>query len=268
MFTFFLKKFNVLTLFAIAYMLFLFTPTDILSMQVNYNSHWYRCEYSDGDCGPDCNNICNAIGNSTIGYVYVCGDGFMFWNESVPTFDYGLANGITSDTIITPQTTNVFFFEGVVDTNNPKGWGYIDAIVIYNYVYNVDYPAVNGYVLCTGTGIGNYYEWLEKCISIAENNNKTSNKALVYPNPTSGSIFVQLENDYIINSCVTKVTYNLYNSNAELLGTFETEQPSEIIQIPERFVSTNGAYYINCNVICSNNLLNEIIPLSFIVDGK
>lgn len=260
---------KVLTLCVVLIAMLTLSTNDVLTQinpeDIDYNAAFYRCQYraeSDG-CGLNCTMSCAADVQTN---VPVCGSGAL-GSWSTPAFDWGLANGMTSDAILGPQITNVFFFEEMVDLENPIGWGYIGAVVMYNSVWNETGDTENKYHICTNTGIGDYQEWLEKC-SIAEDNAYVSNKAVVYPNPTSGTAFVKLVDDYVTNSNITKVIYQLYKSNAELLFTFETDSPTEVIEIPENLISTIGAYYISCNIICNNPKLNEIIHLSFVVNAK
>ena len=198
MLNFLKNNFKIFTILNIALALFIVNENDILAQMKLSDvilSSWEKCPYSGSDtvCGTNCKQCYFLV--TSYGDIPVCGsiygsggDGSYFGEKFA--FDYGLANGITSDAIFKLQTTNVFFFEDAVDIENPIGVGYIDAVVIYNFSYPHSNKKQHCYVLCEGTGIKNFDEWLELC---GISNDYDIDKLSVSPNPTADETTLTME---------------------------------------------------------------------------
>ena len=168
--------------------------------------------------------------------------------------------GITSSALSTPQTTSIFFPDEP-ETDTITGVGYIGATVMYNHYFEKDNKVMNAYILCDAIKITDFDEWL----AVAECFHYQGDKATVFPNPTSGTATVTLDEDYINFCKVQSVRYRLYNSKQALLTTFEPSEVDATVTIPAHFISNNGTYFIKCDVVKENTALNEEFTLQFMV---
>ncbi|MCL2040128.1 MAG: hypothetical protein FWG85_06840 [Bacteroidetes bacterium] len=94
--------------------------------------------------------------------------------------------------------------------------------------------------MCNAIEIEDYYEWF----AVSNCNNYNGDKAIVFPNPTTGSAYINLVQDYIDTCGITAVEYELYNSNGDLLTTLNPVNVDDVVQIPATFTNTVGTYLL------------------------
>jgi len=180
--------------------------------------------------------------------------------------DAGLDMGFTSNLLSYEQKTSIFVPDA--DTLPKIGRGFIGALVTYNFYSQYLNENVDAYTLCNAIEFDDYDEWLAAALFIYDTNNYVDGKVLVYPNPTSHTAFVKLQDDYINTNNVQSVSYNLFDNNQAIITTFTPNNIEDIVIIPDNYINLNGTYYIKCNVsylLPNNQLSTEIITLSFIV---
>ncbi|MCL2039446.1 MAG: hypothetical protein FWG85_03345 [Bacteroidetes bacterium] len=99
--------------------------------------------------------------------------------------------------------------------------------------------------MCNAIEIEYYYEWL----AVSNCNNYNGDKAILFPNPTTGSAYINLVQDYIDACGITAVEYELYNSNGDLLTTINPVNVDDVVQIPATFTNTVGTYLIFVSIL-------------------
>ena len=187
------------------------------------------------------------------------------WGESL--FD-GLLSDLGNIRPGEQYITNVFFpsDEGF-DTITKKGAGYIGAKADYYFWSELLEEFIYSYITCDAIKIQGYDAWYEAATYVQNDSNYVEGKVLVYPNPTMGNAFLKLNSNFIINSNVESVSYELYNSGQTLLTTLIPLNVTNVVEIPDNYISNNGTYFVKCHITKSNGALNEVITLSFVV-GK
>ena len=86
---------------------------------------------------------------------------------------------------------------------------------------------------------------------------------VVYPNPKTGqeSAFIEFNIDHnsMLNiQDIQSVTYEIYNSEQELLLTLEPINPLIAAELPSVYINTNGTYFIVCKVKFVDETYDEI----------
>ena len=246
--------FKMFTICAVAVAMFLFNSSNVWSRPAF--SLAAKCESP----GPKQN--CGACSYRGL-VARPPGSGGILCEVIDDAIDAGLNSGFTSSNILTQQTTSVFFPDnGKTDDTVVviTGRGYIGATVMYNQATD-DGEFANVYLVCNAIKITDFDEWL----AVAECFHYQGDKATVFPNPTSGTATVTLDEDYINFCKVQSVRYRLYNSKQALLTTFEPSEVDATVTIPAHFISNNGTYFIKCDVVKENTALNEEFTLQFMV---
>ena len=243
------------------FLLIFFSTNDVFADI--HRAFWNRCETSNrSDYGSRSCGTCRGIKAWGKGFHY-CGGGCVT--------DYSLDSGLTSVLLPTKQVANVFIFDdedsvsiaNTIDTTNPIGIGYIGATAYYNHIYNGD--TSHFYVLYNAIEIADYSEWLAVCQFLSNVANYVGGKALVYPDPTSSTAFIKLNDTYLSSKNIQSASYQLFNPSMALITTIT--DVANIVQIPSNYITSYGMYTVICNITyldANNQLSNEVFTLTFI----
>jgi len=119
--------------------------------------------------------------------------------------------------------------------------------------------------MCNATVIKDYDEWLEMC-QYLHCSNYDGDKAIAYPNPSSGPPTVELDPDYISICNVLSVTYKVYDLYDYLYGSEFSHDPTDnfSVKLDPLYFPVAGTYVIMCEVQKANSTLNETFSILFI----
>jgi len=133
---------------------------------------------------------------------------------------------------------SIFFFTGVDPNNIHAGYGFINIPV---------FEDINGsYYISDESDVVflNLYHWKFATGLVTE-----ADKLKVFPNPTSNSVTIKLEEDYISFNKVQSVSYQLYSYEQVLLTTLSPiNHVGESVIVPSYYITNSGTYFIKCNV--------------------
>ena len=158
--------------------------------------------------------------------------------------------------------TSVFFLDSIVLTKEEiTGVGYIDVPV----EIRDDIPLYNVCEICENAiqKFTNYQEWLAMCYYLADADIKVS----VFPNPTSSTATIKLNECYVSSCDIIAVEYELYNSSNTLLTTLNPPNVTDDVKIPATFIATQGTYFIVCKVTSQNGTDEIKVPFTVLLQS-